>query len=152
MTRLHFTTTFVVDQTPEAVFVAINNVRGWWSGDIDGDTDRLGETFTYRFAPYHYSKQQVIALVPGTKVAWRVVESSLNFVRDKAEWTGTDIVFDIAAKNGATEVRFTHVGLVPDVECYRACSNAWGSLINGSLHTLIATGVATTPSFAEERE
>ncbi len=32
-----------------------------------------------------------------------------------------------------TEVRFTHMGLVPQYECYGNCSNAWGLLINGDL-------------------
>ena len=56
-------------------------------------------------------------------------------------------LFEIARKGSLTEVRFTHVGLVPDDECYGACSNAWASLINGSLRTLMTTGVAARPSF-----
>ncbi len=38
----NYTTNFVVDQTPEEVFAAINNVRGWWSGEIEGSTDNIG--------------------------------------------------------------------------------------------------------------
>jgi hypothetical protein len=34
MTNVDFTTTFAVQRTPEEVFAAINNVRGWWSGNI----------------------------------------------------------------------------------------------------------------------
>ena len=30
MTKQHLTTAFTVDETPEAAFAAINNVRGWW--------------------------------------------------------------------------------------------------------------------------
>jgi hypothetical protein len=37
-------------------------------------------------------------------------------------------------------VRLTHVGLVPSVECYQACSGGWSSYLLGSLHDLITTG------------
>ena len=134
------TLTFTVDQTPEEVFAAINNVRGWWSGDIEGSTGKLGEEWTYRYKDIHFSKQKITQLIPGKKVVWHVVDSYLNFVADKAEWNGTDIVFEIAPKNGKTEVRFTHAGLVPAFECYGDCSGAWDFYITDSLRNLIATG------------
>ena len=135
-----FTTTISVDQTPEEAFQAITNVRGWWSGDIEGSTDTLGGEFTYRYEDLHYSKQRVTELAVGKKVVWLVLDSSLNFIADKTEWNGTEVIFEIAKKGGKTEVRFTHAGLLSDHECYGACSNAWGSYINGSLRGLIATG------------
>jgi hypothetical protein len=60
-----FTTTISVDQTPEEAFAAINNVRGWWTGDIEGGTDKVGDEFTYRYEDIHYSRQKITALVPG---------------------------------------------------------------------------------------
>ena len=139
MNAQNFTTTFTVDQTPEEAFAAINNVRGWWSGEpgIEGSTDKLGDEFTYRYKPHHYSKQKITELIPGKKVGWLILDSQLNFVKDKSEWNGTKITFEIAKKGDKTEVRFTHLGLVPDYECYGSCSNAWGSYINGSLRSLI---------------
>jgi hypothetical protein len=135
-----FTTSFLVDQTPEEVFDDINNVRAWWSGEIDGSTDKLGEVFTYRYKDIHRSTQKITELVPGKKVVWHVTEAQLNFVEDKNEWNGTDVVFDITPKGDQTEVRFTHVGLVPAFECYGGCSGAWGFYINESLRNLITSG------------
>lgn len=135
-----FTTSFTVAQSPEAVFAAIVNPRAWWSGEHSGIADRVGDVFTYRYKQFHYSKQQVTELVPGKRVAWRVIEGMLAFVEDKTEWTGTTITFDIARKGDRTELVFTHVGLKPQVECYDTCSDAWTSLIQGSLKQLIETG------------
>ena len=135
-----YTTSFTVDQSAEEVFDAINNVRGWWSGDVQGRTDTLGAEFTYRYKDVHDTTQRITALVPGKRVVWHVVDSHINFVKDRTEWNGTDIVFEIDRKRDKTELRFTHQGLVPDVECFDACSNAWGSYINGSLRKLITTG------------
>jgi hypothetical protein len=38
---------FEIDFLARKVFDAINNVHGWWSGEIDGRTDKLGVEFTY---------------------------------------------------------------------------------------------------------
>ena len=140
MTEQNLTATFTVDQTPEEAFAAINHVRGWWSGEIEGGTDKLGDEFTYRYKDVHYSKQRITELIPGKKVVWHVLDSYLKFVEDKSEWNGTNITFEIAKKGDQTEVRFTHLGLVPEVECFNACSSAWGFYITGSLRSLIATG------------
>jgi hypothetical protein len=131
---------FVVDQPPQNAFAAINNVRGWWSGEIEGPTDKLGGEFTYRYKDIHYSKHKITELIPGKKVVWLVLDSSLDFIEDKTEWNGTKIAFDIAKKGNQTEVRFTHVGLAPNDESYDGCSNAWNSYINGSLRNLITKG------------
>jgi len=139
MSSQDFTSVFMVDKTPKEAFDAINNVRGWWSGNIEGNTDKLGEEWTYRYEDIHYSKQKITEMIPDKKVVWTVLDSYLNFVKDKTEWNGTKITFDIGEKDGKTEVRFTHMGLVPAYECYDDCSNAWGFYM-GSLKSLINKG------------
>ena len=128
-----FTTSFTVHKSPADVFAAINDVRGWWGGDISGETEELGDVFIYEHLPQHRSVQRVTESVPGELVVWHVDEANLSFVDDATEWTGTDIVFDLSAHDGGTTLVFSHRGLVPEVECYEACSNAWGTYINGSL-------------------
>jgi hypothetical protein len=134
-----FTTTITVDQTPEQAFAAINNVRAWWSESIEGPTDTLGGEFIFKYENIHSSTQRITELVPGKKVVWAVTDSALQFADPKDEWTGTKIVFDIARKAKKTEVRFTHVGLVPDLACYGACSKGWTQCIQDCLQGFIAT-------------
>jgi len=142
MATKDFTATILVDQTPEEAFNAIKNVRGWWTGDpgVEGNTDKVGDEFTYVYKDIHYSKQKLTELIPGKKIVWLVTDSKLNFTKDKSEWTGTKISFEISKKGDKTEVRFTHVGLVPSFECYRDCSNAWSSYIKNSLQSFITIG------------
>ena len=140
MNNKNYTTAFTVDKSPAEVFAAVTNVRGWWSGEIDGRTDEVGTEFTYRYQDLHRSTQKITELVPGKKVAWHVLDADINFVKDKKEWNGTDIVFQIAKKGDKTELRFTHFGLAPSIECHGKCSGAWSYYINESLRSLITTG------------
>jgi len=140
MNDQHFTTTFMVDQTPEEAIGAIKNVRGWWSEEIEGSTDKLGDEFTYRYKDVHSCKMKLIEVIPHKKVVWLVVDNYFNFTEDKSEWKGTRITFEVSEKDNQTEIRFTHMGLVPEYECFDICSNAWGSYMSGSLRTLITTG------------
>src|ERR1035438_886437 len=98
MSAKDYTITVTVDQSPEEVFNAINNVRGWWSEEIEGTPDQVGAHFTFHYQDLHRTTQKITELVPGKKVMWHVVESNINFVKDKAEWTDTDVVFEIARK------------------------------------------------------
>jgi len=78
MNNKNLTTTFTVDQTPEEAFAAINNVRGWWSGEIEGNTDKVGDEFTYRYQDLHRSKQKITELIPGKKVVLACLDSQLT--------------------------------------------------------------------------
>lgn len=139
MTATDFTTTITVNQTPAAVFNAINNVRGWWQGEIIGNTTKLNDEFSYRMKDIHYSKLRIIELIPDTKLVWLITESKLKF-SNESEWTGTKIVFEITEVGNKTQLRFTHNGLIPKFECYGNCSWAWGALVQESLLSLITKG------------
>lgn len=140
MDSTHFTTSFLVDQTPEEAFAAIMNVQGWWTENIEGQSEKINDEFEVRFRDVHYSRHKIIEIVPAKKVVWLVTDSQLNFVNEKSEWTDTKIIFEISKQGRRTQVRFTHVGLIPEYECFEACSNAWNQYIRQSLLSLITTG------------
>jgi hypothetical protein len=136
----YFTTTFFVNQTPEQVFSAINNVSNWWQGEIKGSSKKLNDEFEYRMLDIHFSKQKLVEIIPNEKVVWLVTESNLSSFKDKEEWNGTKIIFEITEINDKTQLRFTHLGLVPKFQCYGDCSSAWEMLVQQSLFSLITTG------------
>jgi hypothetical protein len=140
MNNQDFTAAISVEKTPEEALNAINNVRGWWSENIQGGTGKLGDEFTYRYKDVHFCKIKIAEVIPSKKVVWHVLDNRFNFTKDKNEWKGTDVIFEVSKKGNKTEVPFTHRGLVPEYECFDVCSNAWGSYINGSLRSLITTG------------
>jgi hypothetical protein len=135
-----FTTAILVDQTPAAAFDAINNVRGWWSEEIEGSTDKLNDEFDYHYEDVHRCKMKLIEVTPNEKVVWLVLENYFKFTKDKSEWTGTKIIFEIDERDKKTQIRFTHLGLVPEYECYGICRDAWSNYIQNSLRNLITTG------------
>jgi hypothetical protein len=136
----NFTTSIEVNQSPRQVFEAIINPGIWWSGEITGKSEKLNDEFSYRYKDLHFSKQKTVEIVPDQKVVWLVTESEINHAEDKNEWTGTKIIFEIFEQDNKTQLRFTHVGLIPQIECFENCSKAWSQLIQEGLFTLITTG------------
>lgn len=139
-----FTTTLHVEASPAEAFAAVNDVRGWWSQDVDGPTDQLGATFAYRGnqdgVNLHRAQIRVEELVPVERVVWHVVDNWMAFIDDQREWTGTRIVFEISPAADGSEIRFSHLGLVPSYECHDVCVDAWTFFLQDSLRRRIATG------------
>ena len=135
-----FTTTIIVEQTPLDVFNALNNVRGWWSEEIKGNTESLNDEFEYHYEDVHRCKIKIIASIPGKKVVWHVLDNYFKFTKDEKEWKDTYPTFEIEAVNEKTQLTFTHKGLVSAYECFEICRDAWTTYIQRSLSDLIVTG------------
>ena len=140
MQNKSFNITFLVDQIPGEVFNAINNVRGWWSEELEGSSEKLNDEFIYRHGDIHYSKHKLIELIPDKKIVWLTLDSKLTFVEKQDEWNGTKMVFEISKQDDRTKLDITHLGLVPDFQCYDGCSKGWTYYLKNSLLLLITTG------------
>jgi hypothetical protein len=149
----HLTATTTVDRTPQDVFAAITNVRGWWSENLIGDSAALHDEFVFTDDSEYpgeaalaktgirFARIQLTEVVPGRRMVWHVVDSYLDFIDDHHEWTGTTVVFDITTDPRGTTLHFTHEGLtVAESACFEACSRGWTFYITQSLPQLITTG------------
>lgn len=142
MEKQDFSITTVVNQSPAEVFNTLLNVRTWWSGlhgeTFEGSSENIGDEFSFRAgAGAHYTKQKMVELVPDKRVVWLVTEANLSFVDKTDEWNGTRICFDLSEEEGKTKVVFTHVGLLPDFECYNSCAAAWTQYLQERLTTTL---------------
>jgi hypothetical protein len=143
MKNQDFTTTILVEQTPAEAFNTILNVRAWWSGlygeSFEGTSEKLGDEFSFLAGGgAHYTKQKLVELVPDKKVTWLVTDANLSFVDKTDEWNGTRISFEIYQEPGKTRIVFTHIGLVPEFECYNSCAPAWTQYMQERLVAAIA--------------
>lgn len=149
----YLTASMTVDRTPDEVFAAVTNVRGWWSENLIGASAALHDEFVYtddgKYAGetakagsgIRFARFELTEVVPGRRVVWHVVDSYLTFIDDRDEWTGTDVVFDLTADGEATTLYLTHEGLTAkDSACFEACSRGWTFYITISLPQLITTG------------
>lgn len=136
-----FTMVLSTSKSPKEVFDAVTDVRGWWSAHLVGNSAKKNDVFEFRYEDMHYSKQKLIQVIPNKKVVWQVMDSTLTFLKkDQNEWNGTKISFEISQNGKKTELRFTHHGLLPEIECFKACSDGWSHYIKNSLLKLINTG------------
>jgi uncharacterized protein YndB with AHSA1/START domain len=128
-----FSVSYLIDKAPATVFNAINAVDKWWSADFKGTSKSVGDTFEVTFGYLHYSRHEVIELLPFKRIVWLVRDSKLTFLKDQSEWNGTRNVFEISTENGKTRLSFTHAGLVPSIECFGDCSKGWQHYLEKSL-------------------
>ncbi|HEY4109102.1 SRPBCC domain-containing protein [Puia sp.] len=140
MKNADFTTTILVDQSPTEVFNGVTDPRGWWSEEIKGPTGQVNDEFDYHYRDVHSCKMRLIEVVPGQKVVWLVLDNYFKFTKDKREWLDTKVIFEISKKGAKTQLAFTHLGLVPEYECYEICEGAWTKYVQQSLYSLITTG------------
>lgn len=119
---------------------SINRVDKWWTENFEGSAEDLGDKFTVTFSGETFVDFEVVELIPGKKMTWLVTDCYLPWLADKKEWKGTNAVWELSGTNHTTTINFTHVGLVPQVECYESCVKGWDEYVKDSLLKLLTKG------------
>jgi len=131
-----FTTTEPVNEA----LAAISEVPEWWATDFEGSSQKQDDIFTVHFEEVSVTLQ-IIEWIPDKRIVWLVTDCHLDWLKDKKEWKGTRIIWEVTAVNNATQISMTHLGLVPGLECYNDCREGWDFHIGKSLSKLINEGV-----------
>lgn len=140
MNQQNYQSSIAAGFTPREAFEGINHVTEWWARNIEGNTEKLNDVFTVHFGET-YVTFKITESVPNEKVAWHVTDCYLPWLKDKTEWNGTTVVFEIFPLGDETQVTMTHIGLVPEVECYNGCEAGWNKHFKGSLLKLLTEHV-----------
>jgi hypothetical protein len=125
MENKNYHSTIMVNASAEDAMKKINQVNRWWKKDFSGRAEQVNDQFTVPFGAPSFVDFVVSELVPNKKVVWKVIDCYLPWFQDKKEWNNTKVVFELLEENGKTKIEFTHVGLVPEVECYDICQKGW---------------------------
>jgi uncharacterized protein YndB with AHSA1/START domain len=117
------------EAAPGTVLAALTSdeaISDWWGVTVG--TPARGQRFEVGFGTDKGIDMEVVTAGP-SRVEWYVRGAPLT-----PEWDGTTIVFELAPAGEGTELRFTHRGLTPQLECFDMCHEGWthylGSLVD----------------------
>jgi hypothetical protein len=139
MKKNDFKLTITVNGSVEEALQKINQVNKWWAKKVKGTSEKLNDVFKVDFGET-FVDFQISELIPGKKVVWKVTDCNLHWIDNKKEWNGNEIVFEISSVKNKTTIDFTHIGLVPQAECYKDCEAGWTEHITDSLVKFINIG------------
>ena len=114
-------------------------VGEWWATSFAGSAKELGDTFTVTFGETFVDFKISEAIVD-QRIVWEVANCYLPWLKDKTEWNGTSVAWDVTSVDGVTTVAMTHIGLTPEVECYQGCEEGWNHHIHQSLVQFLNEG------------
>lgn len=121
-----------------SVFRALTTKKGlggWWTHIVSGSLSQGGRLRLEFEGLDEHIIMQINTMKRPSTLNWICVEHT-----SLPEWNGTNIHFSLKeiAKNNC-ELDFAHVGLVPDLACYRDCKNGWIYFLE-SLVSYVETG------------
>src|SRR5438477_7470684 len=131
MEKQNYNVSVTVEAPAEKAFKSINNVSEWWNENLGGSSHKLNDIFTIHFSGNNFATHKIVEFVPDKKIVWQVTDCYLEWLTDKKEWQNTKMSFEISTKDNSTQINVTHIGLVPEVECYDMCVKGWDQYVKG---------------------
>lgn len=134
-----FTCSISAKISTKEAFQKICNVSAWWGTNVEGHSEKMDDIFTIHFGET-WVTFKIAETIPGKRIVWEVTNSCLPWLKDKTEWTNTQVVWEISQEGDNVKIDMTHAGLVPAVECYENCEKGWNFYVKDSLFKLLTEG------------
>lgn len=98
------------------------------------------DEFTVRFGSSHKT-MLVVGVIQDIRVVWECLDAVIDLpeLDNKSEWEGTRMGWTIDEEDSYTNLTLMHVGLTPELECYKLCEQGWNTYIQ-SLKLYLETG------------
>lgn len=133
--------TIQLNKTAAAVYSALTaHIADWWSNDISGASTHTNDSFTIAFGNTKKTFT-VIEAIPGERIVWKCEKAyiSMASLKNKAEWEGTKIYWNIDTTEDGSRLSFLHEGLNERMECYEICEAGWEQFL-ASFESYVNTG------------
>ena len=140
MSEQSYQSSFTANTSPAEAFAKISRVSEWWAKNFEGRSQQPGDVFTVKFRSGDRFTARVAEMQPDTKITWEFIDTYQGWVKDPTEWVGTQLLWEITPRQDGVEVKMTHAGLVPELECFDQCSKSWHYLMQESLSQLLNEG------------
>lgn len=141
-----FQLTLELNASPDRVYQAIAAKDGpgnWWTTFAEVEPKAGGRAhFPFPDAGFH-ATFEIQSLEPPRLVEWRCLDSvhpESSGWSDLAEWNGTIVRFEIEPTESGSRLNFTHVGLIPRLECNETCRSTWKFYLEESLRGYVEDG------------
>ena len=109
-------------------------IREWWTPEFNGSAAKQDDEFTVQFGK---TKKTFVVekFSPGQHITWKCTQAYIDadFLKNKNEWVGTKIHWEIARTGNDSVLTFTHEGLTKEKECYDICEKGWDHYLDGPL-------------------
>jgi hypothetical protein len=139
ISRIDYQAVIETSVSAKEAFDAIGRVSEWWTENTAGGTTNLNDEFMVRFGET-FSKFKVIEADQAEKLVWLVIDCNLHWMKNKKEWKGTKILWQLSSANGSCRIHMTHVGLNAGIGCFEDCTKGWNHYVTVSLFKLIQDG------------
>ncbi len=146
MENKNYHRTVTVDASAEEAMRKICRINLWWVKNFSEKAEKLNDKFHVPMGKT-FVDFQITELVPNRKLVWKVTDCYLPWLEDKKEWNNTQVVFELSEEKDKTKIDFTHIGLVPGMECYNVCEEGWNGHITNSLVKFINEGKGMPKQF-----